>query len=492
MKRARRMAEGSPLLVTIRRHAQAMPERTAIRHRALDGSEQCLSFAAIRQEAFEEEDQLGTTDAECDGSIGFLGPNHPRFFAALAACAALRLALVPLNHRLSAEELQWINGHAGFRWLVQSHDPGFSHPFGATYEGGGWERTAEDEEFEAPPRVDDATSPLLLAYTSGTTGRPKGVALTQAQVAANIAHAQALFGFTPEDRVLTVLPLFHLGGSCIQTLPALVAGAEIILHAKFEPDAFFGSLERDKPTLTLLVPAVMQALVSHPRWSAADLSCLRAIGAGSSDVPLALIEAFHAKGVPVQQVYGMTEAGPIAIAQTVAEAWAHPGSIGFPVGQCEARIAADGEIQLRGPNLFSGYWRDAAATAAAFTTDGWFRTGDAGRQDEEGRFWFTDRLKHMIISGGENIAPAEVERVLRNAPGVCEGVVIGRPHPRWGEVPVAVIVAETGADDARILAHFEGKLARFKHPRAVLRVPALPRTALGKVELAKLRALLSG
>jgi fatty-acyl-CoA synthase len=230
----------------------------------------------------------------------------------------------------------------------------------------------------------------------------------------------------------------------------------------------------------------MQALVAHPRWASADLSSLRAVGAGSSDVPIPLIEAFHAKGVPVQQVYGATETCPIAILQTRAEALAAPGSIGRPAMHAECRLAPSGEIELRGPAVLRGYWKRDDALR-----DGWFATGDVGRTDPEGRFWFTDRLKHVIISGGENIYPAEVERVLATAPGVAEGAVVGRPDPKWGEVPVAVVVPADGFDAARVLAHFEGRIARFKHPRAVVTLPALPRTALGKVAVAELRDAVS-
>jgi fatty-acyl-CoA synthase len=509
--------EGSPIFAAIARQAEARPKATALRHPPPSPGHEPWSWELLRQDAefiaaFLHEEGTRVSSHP----IAWLQHNHPHAITTLLACAHAGFLHVPLNWRLSEEELRWIETHAGISAVLDHESDldwstmppvdlpfGIRHPYveglvgpdrpcclsAEAYAAGLCSREVWVRLRELAARVTAAT-PLLLCYTSGTTGRPKGAMLTQGAVMANAAHAQAIFEFTEEDRVLTVLPLFHLGGLCIQTLPALFAGAEVILHPRFEPDAFFDSLEHDKPTLTLLVPAVMQALVAHPRWAAADLSCLRAIGAGSSDVPLALIEAFHAKGVPVQQVYGMTEAGPIAIAQSVAEAWAHPGSIGFPVGDCEARIDAHGEIQLRGPNFFSGYWRDETSTAAAFTTDGWFRTGDAGRMDEDGRFWFTDRLKHLIISGGENIAPAEVERVLRTAPGVREGVVIGRPDARWGEVAIAIIVAEDHADDAAILAHFEGKLARFKHPRAVYRVPAMPRTALGKVQVEKLRALL--
>jgi len=248
----------------------------------------------------------------------------------------------------------------------------------------------------------------------------------------------------------------------------------------------------------LLVPAVMQALVTHPGWAAADLASLRAVAAGASAVPLPLIAAFHARGIPVQQIYGATETAPIALCQTAAEAWAAPGSIGCPPEGCAARIVDAGgglvpagrigEIEVRGPMLARGYWNAPEATAAAFR-DGWFRTGDLGWVDAEGRFWFSDRVSTLIISGGENIAPAEVERVLRTAPGVVEGAVCGRPDPRWGEVPVAVVVLAQGCGPAAVLAHFEGRLARFKHPRAVVVVGALPRTALGKVALPALRRL---
>ncbi len=515
---------GSPLLEAIRRHASERPDAVALRHPPpFEGYDQ-WTWTLLEQDA----ETIAAIMHEAEGRpgpfhVGWLQHNHPHALTTLLACALAGDLYVPLNWRLTEEELRGIEQDAGL-CIVLSHRGdggwgkpwmpfGIQHPYldglkkpgrpsqmsAEGFASGHCSRGVWDALDCLAARVTPDT-PLLLAYTSGTTGRPKGAVLTQGAVMANIAHAQAVFGFTPQDRVLTVLPLFHLGGLCIQTLPALVAGAQVILHPRFEADAFFDALAADRPTLTLLVPAVMRALVDHPRWAAADLSCLRAVGAGSSEVPPDLIEAFQARGVPVQQVYGMTETGPIAIAQSVAEAWAAPGSLGRPVGGCEARIArADGivaavdeagEIQLRGPNLFGGYWQAPAETAAAFAADGWFRTGDMGRVDAERRFWFTDRLKHIIVSGGENIAPAEVERVLREAPGVAECAVLGRPDPRWGEVPVAVVVPGPGFDADAVLRFFDGRLARFKHPRAVVAVQALPRTALGKVNIAALAAQL--
>ncbi len=430
--------------------------------------------------------------------VAFLGHNHPSQLVALFAAARLGAAQVPLNWRLAPPEWRFILEDSGTRLLLATPD---------------WLAAARDA---APPGciVLDATALLpaaddpapqgtaddiaLLVYTSGTTGLPKGALLDQRALAVNALHAAEGFGLTPSDRVLTVLPMFHVGGLNIQTTPALHIGAEVILHPRFDADAFLDSIARDRPSLSLVVPAVMQALVRHPRWPGADLSPLRAVGAGSSDVPLALIEACHAKGVPVQQVYGATETTPIAILQTREEALAAPGSIGRPARHVEARIVdaegrdlppgQDGEILLRGPTVLRGYWK----RDGALLPGGWFPTGDVGRVDPRGRWWFADRLKHVIISGGENIYPAEVERVLATAPGIAEGAVIGRPDPRWGEVPVAVVVPGPGFDPAAVLAHFEGRIARFKQPRAVVAAPALPRTALGKVAMAELRRIAAG
>ena len=418
-----------------------------------------------------EEMALRRAGAVKGDRIGWLGLNDPSMIALLFACERLELTLVPLNWRLAADELQWIAEDAGLRLVRFGPESGAEAP-----------RVRPSEA-----RCDA----LLIGYTSGTTGRPKGAMLSAAALRANAENAKQLFGLNPDDHVLTVLPLFHVGGLNIQTVPALLAGARVTLLQKFDPDAFFDAVAEHRPTLTLLVPAVMAALVRHPRWARADLSSLRATGAGSSEVPMALIQEFHARGVPVQQVYGMTETSPIAIAQTRAEALAAPGSIGRAAALCEARIGEKSEIEIRGPNVMSGYWQRPTETAEALC-DGWFRTGDVGHQDAEGRYWFTDRLKRVIISGGENIYPAELERVLHELPGLVECAVIGRADPRWGEVPVAVVVATPEFDETQMAALFEHRLARFKHPRGVIRVDALPRTALGKIQAEKLRALTEG
>jgi fatty-acyl-CoA synthase len=454
------------------------PDRIALRF-----GDAALSYGALDAQARAMASALAARGVRHGDRVAFLGQNHPSQIVALFACARLGALLLPLNWRLAPPEWRFILEDAGAKLLLATPDMLSAMP----------DRAVDVTTLATDGHAADdggPEDPVLLVYTSGTTGRPKGAVLDQTALHHNALNAQHAFALTAQDRVLTVLPLFHVGGLNIQTTPALMAGAEVLLHPRFDPDTFFDDVERHRPTLTLLVPAVMQALVSHPRWAGADLSSLRAIGAGSSDVPLPLIEALHTRDIPVQQVYGATETCPIAIIQDRAEALAAPGSLGRPARHAEARIAGgatEGEIQIRGPATLRRYWPNTPALDA----EGWFATGDVGRLDPEGRWWFTDRLKHVIISGGENIYPAEVERLLRTAPGIVEGAIIGRPDPRWGEVPVAVVVPAQDFDAARVLAHFEGQIARFKIPRAVVTVPALPRTALGKVEVARLRQLLA-
>ncbi len=473
--------------------ARRQPDRPALRI-----ADAFVDYDGLAQQAAAFASMLAAQGVQPGDRVAWLAQNDPAQLPLLLGCARLGAILLPLNWRLAAPELRFILEDAGarllfalppFQALATAAVPSGCHlvDLDAPVPGYGWEGLRDDPE-----------DPLLLVYTSGTTGRPKGALLTAGALVANAENARVVFGLTEADRVLTVLPLFHVGGLNIQTLPALLAGAEVLLLSHVDPDAFFDACAAWRPTLTLLVPAVMRMLVGHSRWATADLSSLRAIGAGSSDVPLDLIEAFHARGIPVQQVYGATETAPIAIAQTREEALAAPGSIGRPAPLCEARIqdaagiplppGEAGEIAIRGPNLLREYWQAPEATAEALQ-DGWFRTGDVGHVDAAGRFWFTDRLKHVIISGGENIYPAEVERVLLAAPGVAEGAVCGRPDGRWGEVPVAVVVPGPGFDRDAVLRHFEGRIARFKQPRDLVTVPVLPRTALGKVELGALRAL---
>jgi fatty-acyl-CoA synthase len=348
----------------------------------------------------------------------------------------------------------------------------------------------------------DTTSPLLIVYTSGTTGHPKGAVLRQEALIWNGVMSQHMHDMTTQDHILTVLPLFHVGGLNIQTTPALQLGATVTLHARFAPDATLEAIVREKPTLTVLVPATIQAVIEHPRWAETKLDSLRAIATGSTQVPQRLVDAVVARGVPVLQVYGSTETCPIAVYTRLAGDWRRPGSTGLPGLVCEARVIDDngnevpagvaGEVVVRGPNVMSEYWGNAQATAETLR-DGWYSSGDIAVRDADGHFFIHDRKRNVIISGGENIYPAEVERVLGQHPAIADAAVIGRPDERWQEVPVAYVVAHPDAtpDPTEIERFCLAELARYKVPREYVFVSELPRTALGKVQHFRLRELIA-
>jgi len=291
-----------------------------------------------------------------------------------------------------------------------------------------------------------------------------------------------------------VMPLFHVGGLNIQTTPALQIGATVTLHARFAPGPTLDAVATDRPSLTVLVPTTIQALIEHPGWAETDLSSLRAVTTGSTQVPQALIDAVTARGVPVLQVYGSTETSPIAVYTRLGGDLGRPGSTGLPGLACEARIVDDaghdvphgerGEVVVRGPNVLFEYWGNAAALR-----EGWFHTVDIGARDAEGYFYIHDRKNNVIISGAENIYPAEIERVLAHHPAVAEVAVIGRPDPKWQEVPVAYVVPRAGLlpEADALKHHVAAHLARFKVPREIVFVDSLPKNALGKVQHFRLK-----
>ncbi|MCM0021198.1 MAG: AMP-binding protein [Tagaea sp.] len=408
--------------------------------------------------------------------VALLSANRPDYPALVFACAKLGAILVPMNWRLAPAEHAFILEDSGAKLLLVEGD--FAGPNAPRVS------ILDDEVLPeaayARAAADDAA--VLLVYTSGTTGRPKGAVLDQAALVANAKNSWAMHEMRADDRVLTVLPMFHVGGLNIQSLPALLLGAEVSLHRRFDPGATLDAIGREKPTLTLLVPATIQALREHPAWAATDLSCLRAVGTGSSIVPVDLIRAFHARGVPVLNVYGSTETAPIASFTTLADAVAKEGSVGRAAPLCEVRVV-DGEIQVRGPNVAKRYWN---ADAAAFDGD-WFKTGDIGHFDADGYLWVDERKNDMIISGGENIYPAEIEAVLDALPGIADSAVVARPDSKWGEVPVAFVVLKPGANFAR--PELDGRLARFKQPKDYFVVETLPRNAMGKLLRFELRVL---
>jgi fatty-acyl-CoA synthase len=494
----------------IERNAAFTPDKAAI---VFEG--EILSYAAlnvrIEQTARALKAELGVSRGD---RVAVLSLNRPDYLVLLYACARLGAMLVPLNWRLAVAEQLFILTDALVKVLVL--EPAFEEILPAL------EKSQPDtrivgldfapskgiafEALLAQARGDgrnphtDLTCPLLIVYTSGTTGRPKGAVLRQEALLWNAVMSQHMHGLTSADHVLTVLPFFHVGGLNIQTTPALHFGATVTIHPRFAPDTTLTAIARDRPTLTVLVPAIIQAVTDHPDWLSTDLSSLKAVSTGSTIVPPHLIDRFVARGVPVLQVYGSTETCPIAVYTRLGGDLSRVGSTGLPGLCCEATVIDDagvelppdtpGEITVRGPNVFSEYWGNAEATREALH-DGWYRTGDIGLRDADGYFWVHDRKKNLIISGGENIYPAEVERVLLEHPDVVECGVVGRPDPRWDEVPVAYVIRRAGClvEAESLKAHVLTQLARFKVPRDIIFVDDLPRTALGKVQHFILRQL---
>ena len=461
-------------------------------------------------------DGLGVRSGE---RVAYLGLNSPVLLELLFACARLGAILVPLNWRLTpAEHAVILSDCEPAALLVEpelqpamdrllSERPAIQ-PVSCGGRAEGAERAAWRDLAALldaagtldPGSRDELTSPVLIGYTSGTTGRPRGAVLTQEALFYNAVNSVAALDMTSADHVLTVLPMFHVGGLNIQTTPAIHAGATVTIARRFDPAQTLELIGSRRPTLFLAVPTVAQAVASHPAFATTDLSSLRCMTTGSSVVPETVIRPWLARGVPVTQVYGMTESGPTAIALPIADARRKPDSCGKPVPHCLARVVDPsgqdvprgerGEIWLRGPNLTAGYWRNPEATAEAYT-EGWFHTGDVGHQDAEGYFYVDDRKMEVVISGGENVYPAELESVLADCPDIAEAAVVGRPDPRWGEVPVACVVPRPGAGLSRedVLGLFRDRLARYKHPRDVVFLDALPRTVMGKVQKFKLRDL---
>lgn len=487
------------LAPVIQRHARLSPERLALHHAGRD-----ISYAQLWLRVEAATLVLQAAGIRAGDRVAWLGLNHPDVLVLLFALARLGAILLPLNYRLAAPEHAAILGHAEVSLLVA--DPTHAQTAVALVgqagcgllEAGELARPASGRE--ALALEGGAESPVLLVYTSGTSGQPKGVLHTQSGLVWNCVISRHAHELTADDHVLSALPMFHVGGLCIQTLPALHAGASVTLHSRFDASAWLADVDARRPSLSLLVPATLRAVIDHPAFAGTDLSSLRMLATGSSTIPSSMIAAFHARGVPVSQVYGATETGPVSIYLRRDEAMQRPGFAGRAGLHTEIRLMDElrlpvatgqvGEVWVHGPNLLCGYWKDPANPAFA---DGWFHTGDLARCDDDGFYEIVGRSKDMIISGGENVYPAEIENLLADCPMIAEAAVVGEPDARWGEVVVAVVVRKPGAelDAAQVLQLFDGHLARFKHPKRVLFCEVLPKTALGKVQKAGLLAALN-
>ena len=487
----------------------AKTERIAFR---FEGDE--VSYGQLAQRIDDVSAGLVAAGVAGGDRVGFCGLNRIELFELLFASARIGAIFVPFNNRLTTAELAV---------LIEDADPSIllaTDGFDSTLKQASGGRRVEDLDTNPfgptetdlppgpqphlhPPRHDSSAlddSPVLMVYTSGTTGKAKGAMLSHRAMVHTVLNSVDHQGLTGADRIIAPLPTFHVGGLNIQTLPTLFVGGEVLLQRRFDPAGLLDLIAEHRPTQTLLVPAMLDAVAAQPAFVDTDLSTLRGINSGSSIVPVEVMAPFFERGVPVGQVYGTTETGPTAVVLGYEEAAAKQGSCGRPAAHTEVRIVDEtgadlddgetGELWVRGANVFLGYWRNASATAEAFADGDWFRTGDVAFRSPDGYLYICDRIKDVVISGGENIYPAEIEPVLARHPAIVEVTVIGQPDQRWGEVPVAIAVLnvdhELDIDELRTWC--ESRLARYKQPRALVLVDQLPRTALGKVKKHELRS----
>jgi fatty-acyl-CoA synthase len=492
--------------------ARRLPSKPAIRC-----GEESIGYAELAQRI----DRLAAglrieLGVEQGDRVAFLGLNSPRMIELLFACSRIGAMFVPLNWRLTESELSLIIRDAEPLILVTEQE------FRSTAEalrgnaprfelvdcddmreiGRSSSARMDSHSGDRAPSTGVSDLPLLLCYTSGTTGKPKGAMLTQGALLWNAINATQMHDLTSADRILTATPMFHVGGLNIQTLPALHAGATVTLHRRFDPEAFFDTVESERTTLIQLVPTQWNALMAHPRWATADLTSLRLAVTGSTLVPSSLSITLRERGLDLIQVYGSTETGPIAVYSGSDEARRIPLSAGRPAIHCDVRIVDDngldigpdqpGEILVRGANIMRGYWRDPATTAEVLR-DGWFHTGDIGHFDAEGNVFIDDRKKDLIVSGGENIYPAALEAILLESTDIAEAAVVGRSDPHWGETVVAVVVRRPGstvtAED--VVNLLRDRVARYKMPRTVMFVDSLPRSGSGKLIKGEIRKMVA-
>ena len=485
-------------------HANFRPQKTAI-----DFQGNQISYCEFAKLIGQTANFLSDQSIKQGDRVAYLGLNRPEMLALLFACARLGAILVPLNWRLTPKELSGIIEDCNASLLF--HDPHYASPeFTIIAKSAENCRVFSVESVHQGVEKADSLNkgsikdPLLIVYTSGTTGKPKGAVLTQEALLYNALNSRHMHAMSGDDLILVALPLFHVGGLNIQLTPGLYVGATIELHERFDPAAVLASLLKPEMKLGVLVPATMEAVMATDLWDEADFSHMKALGTGSMIVPTYLITAFEAKNCSVIQVYGSTETCPIAAYQAIGEGKTHPTSTGKPALHNKIRLSDDkgqiieaadvlGEIEVFGPSILSHYWNNKDETAKSIV-DGWFKTGDLGCWDEDGYLYFKDRKKNLIISGGENISPAEIENVIALSDKVKETVVVGMPDEKWGEVPVAVVVLHEGrqTEEQEIEALFQVNLARFKHPKKIVHAEQLPRNAMGKVQPHIVRAQLLG
>lgn len=452
--------------------------------------------------------------------VAILAHDGVEHLDAFFACGKLGAIHTALNWRLHPRELAGIIRQTTPKVLVYSDDmrpkvadlqaliAGQPHAI-ACYlhtEGDGVTGSHHFESLIEGSPAAPVTTPDLeaediaaLIFTGGTTGLPKAAMVSHRMIAWNTLNT-VIHDVTHNDVYLNVFPMFHTGGLFVYTLPQFVFGGTTILIRQFDPARVLELIEREGVTFFGAVPTMYQLMAQAPNWPAADLSSLRFCTSGGAPLPVPLVEQYtREKGIRFKQGFGMTEFGPGIFALAPEDAIRKAGSIGRPNFYVDARIVdddnnflgpdEDGELVLKGPSYCSGYFGDPEASAAVVDERGYFHTGDIARYDPQGYFYIVDRKKDMFISGGENVYPAEIEKVLYQHPAVLMCAVIGLPEPKWGEVGKACVVLkpDAGATEAELLAFLAARLAKYKVPKSADFMESLPISAAGKIVKRELR-----
>lgn len=438
--------------------------------------------------------------------VGVVCPNRPEFVLAYLGVLWAGAVAVPVNPGAPAPEAErellgtgavvavtaresmaaaaWGGrGAEGLRVVLVDEDDG----------GPDWRALLCADPAEMAERATDDLA--VLAHTSGTAGPPRAAMLTHGSLVANIEQGRGhpTVRIEPDDSVLAVLPLFHVYGLNVVLGMALASGGRVVLADRFEPRETADLVRREEVTVVPGVPPMFAAWTEAPDLPDDAFGSVRLAVSGAAPLPIAVQEGFHARfGVHLHQGYGLTEASPV-VSSSGAEGAPRPGSVGVPLPGVEVRLVdADGEdglvgdpgeVWVRGPNIFAGYWEDPEATARVLTGDGWLRTGDVAVADDDGFLYLVDRSKDLIIVSGFNVYPAEVEDVLLAHPGVAEAAVVGVPHPETGEAVKAYVVLrpEVAVSEDELVAHGEAQLARYKCPTSIELVDAIPRGLAGKI-----------
>ncbi|HEY4456642.1 MAG TPA: long-chain fatty acid--CoA ligase [Pseudonocardiaceae bacterium] len=466
------------------RRARMTPTATAIRHNDTE-----LTYAQLDSRVAALAGGLRAAGIEKGDRVAYLGPNHPVYLDLLFACGRLGAIFVPVNFRLTAPEIDHILTDSGATLFI--HTPDYPHTTTIpTIEAADTIPLTGDPLDEVVIGLDD---PALIMYTSGSTGRPKGAVLTHGNLTWNSVNVLVEMDLASDEQTLVTAPMFHIAALSMTCLPTLLKGGTVILREKFEPAAVLATIERDRVTFMFGVPTMFNALSAHENFATTDLSSVRRFISGGAAAPEETLRRFLRREIVITQGYGLTETAPGVLTQDIPHVFSKVGSVGVPSFFTDVRIVdpddnGRGEVAVSGPNVTPGYWHRPDATADALR-DGWFHSGDIATQDEDGYYYLVDRVKDMIISGGENIYPTEVENEIHHFPGVAECAVIGVPDDHWGEVGRAVVRVQPGAsvDPSELLAFLRTRLAGYKVPKSVVFVDDFPTTGSGKIRKNVLR-----